>query len=197
MSDGMPSNPPRFLVANTHPREIQPRECCRPGTRQRVRNIALDKLRAIAVIDTLDRLGRFSSWNSPRHTQCATHQTSRREDVWRPRSHQRRPTTRCPFDVEKIRLTERCMAVVFLKGGLLPIPIANGEHLFHPGRRRGVCQFAHCRMQRPANLKRNSLPNLNFLRSRNTVRLKDNQKQLPKTNNYDCQQLPKTDNGTH
>jgi hypothetical protein len=52
-----------------------------------------------------------------------------------------------------------------------------------------VCQFAHCRTQRPTNPKHNSLLNLHFLGSCGTVRLKYNQKQSPKTNNDNCQKL--------
>jgi len=81
------------------------------------------------------------------------------------------------------------MAAVFLERGLSPIPIANGEHLSHREPRPRVCQFAHCRTQRPANPKRNSLLNLDFLGSRDAVQLKDNPKQLSKTNNGSCQKL--------
>ena len=111
------------------------------------------------------------------------------------RSHQRRLETPVAHSMSKSPSIGRSRfgtAVVFLEGGLSPIPMANGEHPFHRGPRLRVCQLAHCRIQRPAP-KRNSLLNLDFLGLCDTVRFKDNKKQLPKTNHDNRQ---KTNNGT-
>ena len=57
------------------------------------------------------------------------------------------------------------MAVVFLEGGLSPIPMRMANTKLHRGPHRGVCQF-RCRTQGlTKSIKRNSLVNLAFLAS--------------------------------
>jgi hypothetical protein len=109
-----------------------------------------------------------------------------------PRSHKRRLRTLLAIRCQNNPASGRSglgMAVVFLEGGLSPIPMLMADTTLHRGPGRRVCQFSHYRTQRLANPKHNSLLNLDFLGSRDTVRLKDNQKQLPKTNNDNCQKL--------
>ena len=63
------------------------------------------------------------------------------------------------------------MAVVFLEGGLSPIPMQMASTKFNLGPHCGVCQF-RCRTQGLTNsTKRNSLLNFAFLASRGTTRL--------------------------
>jgi hypothetical protein len=84
------------------------------------------------------------------------------------------------------------MAVVFLEGGMSPIPMQVARTNHYRGSRRWVCQSAHCRMHGSQIRKRNSLLNLDFLAPSGTVRLKHNQKQsskititIAKTNNLE------------
>jgi hypothetical protein len=57
------------------------------------------------------------------------------------------------------------MAVVFLEGGLSPIPMQMASAELHGGPRRRVCQFAPSNGRTHKSTKRNSLLNLAFLTS--------------------------------
>jgi hypothetical protein len=97
-----------------------------------------------------------------------------------------------PFDVQIVRLTnakDSVRPLSFWKAVYRQyrLQMASTHSIMDASRR--VCQFAYCRTQRPANAKRNSLLNLDFLGSCDVVGLKDNQRQPPKTNNDNRQKL--------
>jgi hypothetical protein len=113
--------------------------------------ISLDQLRAIAVIDALRCLAKFSSWNSPLHTQCGTHQTGRRAaSLVAPSIVRRRDLSSAalrlarPFDAETVSQTDvqdPVWPLSSLEGGPSPIPMQMASTKLYRGPRLGVCQF--------------------------------------------------------